>query len=184
MICDRCNKNPANINIVISQANENKTINICPTCYKEVLAENFSDNTNEMGLGFFSNILSELLTYVMDDAVENEEPSFEDLETCNSCGKSLYDIKTKGKFGCANCYRQFNETAREILRVTQDSTEHIGTSPPSFNEIKELKVKLQDKRIDLESHISKEEYEDAAVVKKEIDDLNEELRVLIGDYNG
>ena len=45
---------------------------------------------------------------------------------CPACGATLSDFRESGRLGCAECYRTFEASLRDVLRRVHGSSRHIG----------------------------------------------------------
>lgn len=79
------------------------------------------------------------------------------------CGKTLSDVKKSG-FGCPECYTTFAEQVQEVIpRVQAGGHQHCGKEPRFLN--------LESMRKNMADAIKEERYEDAAVFRDRIREL-------------
>jgi protein arginine kinase activator len=45
---------------------------------------------------------------------------------CPTCGATLSDFRESGRLGCAECYRTFEGSLRDVLRRVHGSSRHLG----------------------------------------------------------
>jgi protein arginine kinase activator len=45
---------------------------------------------------------------------------------CPTCGATLADFRESGRLGCADCYRTFETSLRDVLRRVHGSSRHLG----------------------------------------------------------
>lgn len=89
---------------------------------------------------------------------------------CPSCGLTPADFKEHGRLGCPRCYETFEEKLESVVRKLHPGVSHIGKVPAgkkrriSPEEIEDLKRRLNE-------HVSREEYEMAAVVRDQLKSL-------------
>ncbi len=92
--------------------------------------------------------------------------------TCEKCHTTLKDFLKHKQVGCPNCYNTFSSNVVLYLKSTMNARRHLGKRP---NHNVEFIVKNQ-KRFELEIElinlISKEDYENAALVRDYISILN------------
>ena len=92
--------------------------------------------------------------------------------SCSNCGLTSKDFKETGRLGCSRCYEAFRDRIEPLMAKLHRGIEHIGKSPEAFEErvpepdIDELREKMQE-AVDLE------EYEEAAVLRDRIKELEE-----------
>ncbi|MDR0914985.1 MAG: UvrB/UvrC motif-containing protein [Oscillospiraceae bacterium] len=179
MLCDICKKNQANTVI-------EKTINgkfskqcLCADCaaqagYGAEFAPAFEPFPFEFGNlfnGFFGNAL----------------PSVTGVRRCEFCGCTFNDIKKSGNIGCAECYSTFADELLPMLQSIHGNTEHKGrrplpTSGKSTIADENSAAKTEDSNTkaaqlnrlkkDLAAAIDAQEFEQAAVLRDKINELN------------
>ncbi|WP_353420343.1 UvrB/UvrC motif-containing protein [Staphylococcus coagulans] len=112
----------------------------------------------------------------VDQVVYREE------KRCPTCQMTLKDIAHVGKFGCHDCYQTFKEDVYDIVRRVQGGhIEHSGKCPQSSQQKRALKKQLEEKRAHLESLVSKQAFEEAAIVRDEIQALQQQSEVSKSD---
>lgn len=155
------------------------TVNLCDTCSKA------KGVTDETGFGLAEAFLS--------GSAPEAHPSAEAV--CGSCGFTAAQLKKIGRMGCPECYSAFRDGLDQLLRAMHKGTRHVGKTPghwqaapqavpprprrtepvpeespaaappPQGTSLKQLKQQL-------DTAVKEERYEDAALLKKEIDRLN------------
>lgn len=109
----------------------------------------------------------------------------QEYEVCSNCGTNLNSILQGGRIGCASCYTQFESTFEQILIIMHNAkkeVKHTGRTPDSWirkqaesinpiNFATELKQKLK-------IAIKKEDFAEAVILKKNIDNFIE----ILGEY--
>ncbi len=177
MKCENCGRNDANVKYTQIINGEKKQMFLCEEC------------SEKLGLGDIHfnmpiNFTSFLTDFFNDMEGFNLLPSMNSLDTvkCSKCGLSWDEFLQTGRFGCSNCYDDFESRIDPILRSMQGATNHIGR----LGEVKEgntVKQNLDDKiqkeennnireldklKNDLKQAIKDERYEDAAKIRDEI----------------
>ena len=173
MKCDVCHENEATIHIQEILNGKKKNLNICATCASE---KNLADSAIE---GFN---LSEIL-YNISSQMIGDSPSLEDHSTdhiheshpsvvCDKCGWDTSKFRETGRLGCAECYSVFEPLLRMAIKNMHKGNIHIGKHPKSFESSNaELAMTLMSLQKELEQHVVKEEYEEAAKIRDKINDL-------------
>jgi len=169
MICDICHKREATIHITEIVNGEAKELHVCQKC-----AETESIKMQQ------SFGIADLLSGLVDfpSLIEEEEP----LLRCPTCGMSYTDFRKLGRLGCSDCYIAFRKVLLPLLKNIHGSTHHIGKEPekiiPAVKEEKGRRGKVLTKknRIEmlkqkLQKAIEAEEYEEAAVLRDRIREL-------------
>lgn len=166
MLCEKCKKNEAKINLVKVVNGEKQQIWLCENCAKDISSIPFFNPTGDAAGFPFQEVLTGLLS-----SVENSIPGKVEKTVCHSCGMTKEEFIKTGKAGCANCYsvfrKQINEangTAKYKGRIPKVGGEELIQR----NNLKNLKQKLQEL-------IVKEEYEEAAVVRDKIRDIEKHI---------
>jgi len=141
-------------------------MHLCEDCAKE--------KSEEMEAHFG---LSDLLAGLADMA-EIEETDVKKGAKCSFCGFTFNDFRRVGRLGCPKCYETFENQLASLLRRIHGQDRHMGKLPVTTvkgklsNEAKDLhafKIKLQ-------QAISKEAYEEAAVLRDKIKEIENKLR--------
>jgi protein arginine kinase activator len=132
------------------------------------------------GGGFsFHNLLGGLLGY--------EQPSLGGLtghqpqhDRCSTCGFSFQQFAQYGRFGCADCYTSFAKQLEPMIRrVHGGATTHTGKVPQRTGGLIKKRKELHGLRDQLQQKIQLEQFEEAAVLRDQIREL--ELHLEQGD---
>ena len=159
MLCEKCGKNIATTHIktvVNGRVTERK---LCASCAAK-------EGYSEFGGGGLADMLISMLSGV------TPSKTADNTVRCPVCGSAFSDIAKTGKAGCTECYRTFYEQLLPYLKRLHGSVDHVGkiaevASPaavPEKNEAEMLRAKLQ-------KLIEEEKYEEAAVVRDQIREL-------------
>ena len=177
MKCENCGKNYANVKYTQIINGEKKQMFLCEECSQKL---GLNDIHFNMPINF-----TNFLTDFFDDMNDiNLIPSIggQSSLNCSKCGLNWDDFLHTGKFGCSNCYSDFEARIDPILRSMQGATNHIGRigEVKSGNNVKQnLDDKMETKqneeqnkidklKEDLKQAIKEERYEDAAKIRDEI----------------
>ena len=87
------------------------------------------------------------------------------------CGHSWEDFRKSGKFGCPQCYKEFNSNAKQVIRQIHSTTGHVGKIPSKSGAEVKVKRLLESLRAQLKEAVAKEDYETAAKLHSEIKSL-------------
>ena len=94
-----------------------------------------------------------------------------ETKKCTFCGATFSQITEKGKVGCAKCYEAFRSELLQYIKRVHGSTEHVGNVPnssiPEMDSVAQL-------REELNILIKEENYEQAAVVRDKIRQMEAE----------
>lgn len=172
MKCQHCNQNEATTHIKKVVNGKKEEMYLCSECAKELgvmdefkmptMSEMFSDS-------FLGNFLGAGV------AAMN---SLAGVDRCSSCGSSFNDIVNSGRIGCADCYDKFEDKLEPSIRKIHGKTKHIGKFITYSDDEKKAEEKPQVSELDslkeqLETAISEQRFEDAAVIRDKINELQE-----------
>ncbi len=189
MNCDSCHNETATVFYSHLADGKLQKVNLCKSCAEE---KGVTDPTG------FS--LAESLEG-MGEKTQTEKTVVADELVCNACGFTQRDFKKTGRFGCAVCYRIFDEGLDGLLDAMHKHTEHRGKTPQNLvslasvfeenrveqaNESEELPLletseeespeqKLENLRVSLKASVEAEDYEEAARLRDEISQLESQL---------
>ncbi|MGN1329596.1 MAG: UvrB/UvrC motif-containing protein [Eubacterium sp.] len=172
MKCQHCNQNEATTHIKKIVNGKREEMHLCSECAKElgVMDEFRMPTMSEMfGDSFLGNFLGAGV------AAMN---SLAGVDRCSSCGSSFNDIVNSGRIGCADCYDKFEDKLEPSIRKIHGKTKHIGKFISYSNDEEKAEEKPQVSEIDslkeqLKSAISEQRFEDAAVIRDKINELQE-----------
>ena len=187
MLCQKCNKNKANVKYTEIINGEKKEMMLCEECSHELGLDNMNFNMPIDFSSFFGGLL--------DEEYNSPEymPLFQTVKElkCSNCNMTYDDFINQGKLGCEECYNVFSNNIDNILKRLHGDNKHLGrksivvgnafakkeknvgaeSSCPQKEMTQENKLeKLQE---DLKKAISEERYEDAARIRDQIKEMNE-----------
>lgn len=176
MKCDVC-ANEATVFLTQIINGQMTTVNLCDACSKA------KGVTDETGFGLAEAFLS---------GTSPEAPLATEA-VCGACGFTASQLKKIGRMGCPECYTAFRDGLDNLLRAMHKGTRHVGkvpgkwqSAPPAFIPRKAEppqplaamtaepppQASIHKLREQLETAVKEERYEDAAVIKREIDRLS------------
>lgn len=156
MLCEKCLKNQATTHIKSVVNGVKKEYNLCAEC---AAAE-----------GFTTNSLTGMLASMFGDISRHE--TIAESKKCSVCGASFSDIAKSGKVGCSECYNTFYDELLPYLKRVHGSTKHVGKVPNSAPLMVTPKTKtIKDLRQELSRLVAEENYEQAAVVRDKIREM-------------
>ena len=159
MICQKCGKNNATTHIktVVNGVVHEK--NLCGYCAAK---EGYN--------GMSHNSLAGMLVSMLGEAAGVRAAST--AKKCPNCNSAFSDIAEKGTVGCAECYKTFYEELLPYLKRVHGAAKHTGKIPnkaPLIVRPKELSV--DDLRLKLTELIREEKFEEAAIVRDKIKEM-------------
>lgn len=184
MLCQKCNKNDANVKYTEIINGQKQEMMLCEECSHELGLDSINFNIPIDFSSFFGGLLE-------DEEYNGEEfmPLFKTVKElkCNNCNMTYDEFINQGKFGCPDCYNVFSSKIDSLLKRIHGSNEYIGRKEiNSANNRKKQEVKdntnksisnedskLEKLQQDLKKAIADERYEDAAKIRDEIQKLRD-----------
>ncbi len=177
MKCENCGKNEANVRYTQVINGEKKQMFLCEECSEKLGINDIHFNMPINFTSFLSDFFNDVNGL---DLIPNLGGT--NALKCTKCGLDWDEFLHTGKFGCSNCYTDFEMKIDPILRSLQGATVHIGRlgDVKQGNEVKKnlddkLEAKEQENvskveklKEDLKQAIKEERYEDAAKLRDEI----------------
>lgn len=174
MYCERCKSSEATIHLSEVIKDMKSEVHLCESCAREVGLNTKISN--------FSLSLPEMLTFLNVDEVTD----YKDGKHCPTCGSDFLDYKRDGKLGCPECYNYLSEYLVPVLAGFHGDKRYIGKFPvfnedagfqeKAFKEDNSKAVNADDLQSQLDSAVNEERYEDAAVLRDRIRDINMSLK--------
>ena len=148
-------ENEATVHFATNADGQMKKIDLCEECAKE------QGVTDPKGFA-----LADLLLGV----TEMESDSGE-LE-CPMCGFAQADFKKSGRLGCSDCYTTFAEPLEGMLKQMHKGTQHVGKVPKALRQEMDFTKHRQQLEKQLNKAIETEDYEQAALVRDQLQGLD------------
>jgi len=124
--------------------------------------------------------LKNFLQYVFELADGLERKNSQSDFVCEKCGQNYSKFKATGKLGCSNCYNVFRTNIVHALKNIHGTTEYLGKIPKGQGEKYTdilIKRQISANRILLKQALEKEEYEEAAKLRDDINYLKTKLNI-------
>ncbi|MCP5536943.1 MAG: UvrB/UvrC motif-containing protein [Akkermansiaceae bacterium] len=93
---------------------------------------------------------------------------------CPGCGFAFDDLKKTGRLGCSQCYQFFRDAIKNNLVGMHKGTCHTGRVPEGMLEAFEKRQRLEQLQLEMNEAIDAEDYETAAALRDEIQNLSKE----------
>jgi protein arginine kinase activator len=92
-----------------------------------------------------------------------------------SCGLTNADFKKTGRFGCPNCYETFKDRIENQVYPYHNACEHKGKFPQAaYNKQQNTKEeRLKTLKLKLAKAVEIEDYENAAILKDQLDNFKD-----------
>lgn len=168
MLCQQCNEKPATVHFTKIVNNKKTQLYLCEKCA--------SKHHSFVNITPFS--INDLLAGFMDFSFNNQEPSFvkKCVTKCETCGMDYSQFKRTGLVGCRDCYRYFRNELRPVIEKIQGRTEHTGKIPRQSGLSVTLTKQIDILKSKLKKAVEKEAYEEAAVFRDQIKQIEEQLK--------
>ena len=181
MLCQKCNKNEANVKYTEIINGEKKEMMLCEECSHKLGLDNINFNMPIDFSSFFGGFLE-------DEDYNSPEfmPLFQNIKElkCDNCNMTYDEFINQGKFGCEKCYDVFSDKIDSILKRLHGSNKYVGrkalknslenekTDKIEKSENKDIingkENKIEILQKELKKAIADERYEDAAKIRDEI----------------
>lgn len=177
MICQECNERPATLHFTKINNGKKTEFHLCEVCAQEKGEHFVVTNTSSFSI---NNLLAGLLNFDHNYQLAQQKASLYEQQQvlqCESCSMTYKQFIQVGRFGCAHCYETFRDQLQPILRrLHSGNSTHNGKIPKRIGGNIHYKKKVEELKIDLKSAIENEEFEQAAIVRDEIREIEKLLR--------
>lgn len=163
--CRRCSK-PATLHITELRQGEATEIHLCETCAKDYLSQ-----AEEVTSGDPSD-----LEFEQFEQESSDEIAGVDDRTCPNCGITFKEFRTQGRLGCPHDYVEFESDLLPLIENIHGETQHCGKLPRRAPDSSRRQHQLIRLRSELKSAIEDENYEQAARLRDEIQEIETELQ--------
>lgn len=180
MLCQECNQREATVHFTKIVNSDKKEFHLCEPCAREKGDFMMKGLSGAPGGFSFHNLLSGLLGYEQTNFgnVPNQQPQH---NRCGTCGLSYQQFAQVGRFGCADCYKYFNNRLEPLVRrIHGGATTHTGKVPQRTGGLLKQRKQLDNLRRELQSKIQAEQFEEAAVIRDRIRELEAQLNASTG----
>lgn len=171
MLCQRCHKNLATVRYAEVIDGKVTDRHLCETCMAQY--------QEGQGTGFALAAAPATARKPTTGGIFREAAPEE--RRCPTCGMMLSQITVDHHAGCATCYTQFRKEIEEILRETQRATAHRGKNPHVNDARAKQRQTIQTKRTLLRTMLRREKYEEAAVLRDDIQAMENTLHQSEGE---
>lgn len=170
MKCESCGENEAKFHYTKIFNGNIEEKHLCEECA-----------TNDYDFDFdFDNHFSmnKLFAGLIDSSVESNTD--ENTLKCEKCGQTYSEFKSKGKFGCDECYITFKDKLDSLIRGIHGHNHHKGKIPKHSSEHIFLKREKDNLKKDLEGAVKEERFEKAAILRDKLKNINSKLEDIKG----
>ncbi len=194
MKCERCGKD-ASVSVKAIVNGYEHDFYLCNDCLKK-----YTDMSEENGIpneeGFHKINLN---NKKLESLIQKFVPSLDDMidgyyeykynqnnhpysymeglnqKACPNCGNLESNIRN-GIFGCKECYKLSDNLSRKVLKTYNNYDKYTGKFPKKDREFKQVALEIKNLQEKLDLSIATEDYEQAADLKEQIDDLNMKVK--------
>lgn len=166
LLCQRCNEHEASVHLTKIINNKKTELYLCEECARELghMPLNTSDPFS------FQNLLSGILNPGLSSAFNREEEI-----KCESCGITYNEFTKTGLMGCSDCYDAFDENLIPLIKRIHGSNNHTGKVPKRKGGDLRIIRKIEDLREEMQRVVEEENFERAAEIRDEINELEKKL---------
>lgn len=162
MLCQHCQQREAIVHLSITENEKTREVYLCEACAKK---------NQEIGFVFHPAIVPEFLKALFGfNPSVIEQPS---EMTCSKCGITFSRITQVGKLGCSTCYETFEKQLEPLLRRVHGGGQNMGKVPARRGIIIKSRMELRKLKEKLQILIQQEAFEEAAVVRDNIRQLEQ-----------
>lgn len=167
MLCQSCGKKTATTHIKTIVNGKLTEYHLCPDCANQ---KGYGNIFSSWGMDF-GNLLGGF--------IGNDIPDSQ-VTRCPTCGVSFDEITQSGKIGCADCYQTFRRQLLPVIQRIHGTARHKGKVPGGSalritgGEHQMMPVRespLDEKRRLLKQAIANEDFEQAAVLRDQIKEM-------------
>jgi len=166
MLCTICKEREATVHLTQIAGEKVQKVDLCEECAKH---KGVNDPTG------FS--LADLLLGIGASQEFEQATGGSDVK-CPKCGFSHADFKKAGRLGCPECYTTFAEGLEGLLKSMHKGTQHVGKAPQALQQTRDLSDRLKSLQKKLTKAIEEENFEQAAILRDEIKQMNARLSQL------
>jgi len=174
MKCEKCKKNEASIHLTQVMNGHVKKLNLCQECaMKNGIDLNAPISITDilMGLG------------VEGKKIDEEDATLPEFDlSCSRCSMTRAEFKKRARLGCPECYNAFFGELSALTKAMHHSSQHVGKIPARQGSEARVVAKVAILQKEIESAIAKENYEQAAVLRDQINALRAESSEVIHDH--
>ena len=175
MLCEKCKKNEAKINLITVVNGEKHEIWLCENCVKDISNIPFLSSISQNVNFPFQSMITEILSNTDSNKVNIDNNKIKEI-VCSNCGLTYDEFKKSGKLGCSDCYEEFKSVLDPRIKSLQVGVKHVGKIPKIKGKELTRRRKLKNLKEEMQKLIVSEDYERAAIVRDEIKKL--ELYIL------
>lgn len=165
MKCQNCQKREATTYFRSTVNGKTEEMHLCAECAQKLGYETMENFAPLSPLELFGSLFTGVTPLI---------GRASSLKRCRSCGSSFEEIASTGKAGCPDCYEEFREELLPTIRRVHGNARHMGRLPSSAGIKAKTQRELESLREKLSRAVEAQEYEQAAVLRDRIKELEKE----------
>lgn len=174
MKCERCKKNEATVHITRVVNGERNEHHYCEAC--ATTQESIDFDTPFAANSFLTSLIESIQSTPI-------KVNYIKTTTCSKCGMNYGRFRQTGRLGCDECYRAFEDKLMPLIKRVQGFDRHTGKVVKKAGGALKLKREIEQLKGELQQVISQEAYEDAAVLRDRIRELEKQFAEEGGSHN-
>jgi protein arginine kinase activator len=169
MLCERCRNSEATIHHTEIIKDVKSELHLCEKSSRDIGLNAKLSN--------FSLSIPEMLSFLD----ENEGGECHEGSVCATCGVTFMDYSREGRLGCPDCYEYLGESLQSVIAGYHGATRHAGKHPHVIEDsgvrdrprscVRPAIKTVEEYRHMLEQAVLNERYEEAAVLRDAIREL-------------
>ncbi|QSZ27188.1 UvrB/UvrC motif-containing protein [Aceticella autotrophica] len=173
MLCDKCKERPATVHYTQIINGVKTEMNLCEQCAAE---EGLINNETFASVANFTPFsVQNLLAGLMNFLPEVGNTFVGQQLKCDNCGLTYDMFRQTGRLGCSHCYDALQDELNPLMRRIHGSIEHRGKIPRKTGGIIRARREIDELKEKLEKAVKEEAYEEAAVLRDKIRELEKEF---------
>jgi len=167
MVCEICGASEATVHLTEIANDQVMKMHICQKCAKEKGAQ------MEANFG-----LADLLGGLADfGGLPGSAAKKESKPECRKCGMTYKDFKKSGKLGCDECYEALEGYLIPLMKRIHGVNQHVSQEYIKFKKaVSKDEKELQKLKTDLTRLIKAENFEQAAIIRDAIKNLEKKIK--------
>ncbi|SDL27411.1 UvrB/UvrC motif-containing protein [Natronincola ferrireducens] len=166
MTCDECKSRKATVHMTKIIQGKKEEIHLCEECAKTMETLNLENSFS------IHNFLAGLLDMNQDPQLKHH---YKEILQCNQCGTSYEGFRQMGRLSCDQCYKNFKEKLKPLIRKVHGNLHHTGKVPKRRGGIIRLKREVNQLKLQLKDAIEEQAFERAANLRDQIKDLQDKI---------
>ncbi len=167
MLCQHCQQREAKVRLTKTVNGQTQELNLCEQC---------SQKTQEVNIIIHPGIIvPDFLQALFGFNTPPEKSGLPQEEACPRCGITFTQITRAGKLGCSACYDKFEPQLGSLLRRIHGGGQHVGKIPLRRGAAIKDKLELRKLKEKLATLIQQENFEEAALIRDQIRQLDQNV---------